>query len=85
MENLIEIGTVPGIAVVVWTLVELFAKPLASRWKPPLAGVLGIAIAVLAHLYAGAFADPLTAAVAGVMAAGAAAGIDSFRQTYTHA
>jgi len=82
VENLIEIGTVPGIAALVWGCVELFAKPLSARWKPPLAGALGIAWATAAHIVTGAFIDPLTAIAAGVVAGGLAAGIDSFRKTY---
>ena len=69
MENFtgaIEIATVPGIAAIVYGLIELYGRALTKAQKPPVAGTLAIAWALAAWLLLGVFPDPLTAIASGI-------------------
>lgn len=68
MENLIEIGSVPGIAAIVYAMIELWGQNLAKTWKPPVAGVLAVLWALAAFVLVDAFPNALAAIAAGVFA-----------------
>lgn len=82
MTDVIDIATVPGIAAIVWAIVELFAAPVSRAWKPPLVGVLAISWAMAAHISLAAFSDPLTAIAAGVAAGSMAITAAALRTNY---
>lgn len=79
-----EILSVPGIAGVVWGMIELFAKSVPASWKPPLAGVLGAAWALAGFVTVpGAYDNGMVAIAAGLTAGGLAVGIDATRRNYS--
>ena len=85
MENFtgaIEIATVPGIAAIVYGLIELYGRALTKAQKPPVAGTLAIAWALAAWLLLGVFPDPLTAIASGIFAGGLAIAGAALRTNY---
>lgn len=83
MDNLIEIGTVPGIAAIVYALIELYGAGLSKAWKPPVAGTLAIVWALAAFLLLGAFPNALVAVAAGVFAGSLAISGAALRTNYS--